>query len=129
MHFRRPGLCSTKSCALQVNVTARDRYGNTIPTGDSGFDFTAPLTDAIVSGSLERSVSNGVTHLAFSIESAGQYVVRVEDASQRLVHRSKLTILPAGLSYAESNFIGLSAATVAGQPVVWTMQVRPDITT
>lgn len=107
-----------------MNVTARDRYGNTVPTGNPGFTLTGSLTEQIVAASLERTVSNGVTRISFTVHTADDYVLRVEDALQELVHQSKLTVVPAGLSYEVSTFVDVPVTAMSGELLHWRMQVR-----
>lgn len=109
---------------MQVALTARDRYGNVIPTGDAGFEMVYPAADALVDGTFSRTVSAGVTTFAFRIRVAGIYVLRFEAGTGALVHQSKFRIKPGGLSHSNSRFLSLPAAFPVGGTLVATMQLR-----
>lgn len=71
---------------LQVEIAARDRYGNAFTSGDPGFVVLSSLTDYAVAGSVSRTVAADTTLYQFRLQQAGLYVLRVEDAGGRSLH-------------------------------------------
>jgi len=102
-------------------VTARDAYGNVVVSGDPGFRIVGDASAAALS--LGRSAMQGVVTFSLRIQLAGDYVLRVEDAVGLLVHQSKLRVLPGGLSWTASRFLGAPSRVVAGTFSTWLLQV------
>jgi hypothetical protein len=109
---------------VQVRVTARDKYGNAVATGDAGFALVSPPGSAIKAGSYSRSVSGAVTTFTFSILSAAVYVLRVEMATGALVYQSKFRVKPGGISHLNSRYFAWPDTFVVGQTMLATLQVR-----
>ena len=113
-----------RACTLQVTVTARDVYGNTVSSGDAGFQLVAPAESSLVVGSFVRSHSAPNTTFTFKITAAAVYLMRFEDAAGRLVHQSKIRIKPGGVSWSDSQYVALAPSFMVGTTWVGTLQVQ-----
>jgi hypothetical protein len=81
---------------LQIDVRARDVYGNAVDTGDPGFILLSSLTDYAVPGSVTRTIISDSTLFSLRIQQAGLYTLRVEDAQGMSPNMAKLIDSLAG---------------------------------
>lgn len=105
-------------------LTARDAYGNAVPSGDPGFTLAAPADAALVPGSFSRSHSAPATTFTFRIAAAAVYVMRFEDAAGQLVHQSKIRVKPGGVSWADSSYVSPAPSFTVGGTWLSTLRVQ-----
>jgi hypothetical protein len=110
--------------SMQVNVTAKDVYGNVITNGDAGFVMATPLQSSLLPRSFNRTVSAGVTSFQFRVTVASIYILRFEMATGALVHQSKFRIAPGGISHLNSRYLKLPPTFVVNTMLVATLQIR-----
>lgn len=100
---------------MQMDVTARDRYGNEISTGDPGIQIFGDLDNDTVRDTFQRTVSGAVTTFNFAVYRYGTRVWRFETPDGGLVHQCKLHTFQGWNQAVNSYHLAVPTSLQAGE--------------
>lgn len=100
---------------MQIFVTARDRFGNEITTGDPGIQLIGDLSYDHVRDTFQRSVSGAVTTFQFNSYRYGTYTWRFETPDGGLVHQGRTHTFQGWVQRNNTHHINIPATLQAGE--------------
>lgn len=100
---------------MQMDATARDRFGNEITTGDAGIQVIGPLDEDIVRDTFKRTVSGAVTSFEWATFRYGTYTWRFETPDGGLIYQGKTHTFQGWIMSEKSYLLGIPETLQAGE--------------